>query len=137
MTGGGPVSDRGRMLAQLDPRLDPLRYCFMTVSPATAAQALGGAIGTFREEEGVTAIVAEELARELGEDGPCFARITLMVHSDLLGVGLTAAAAGVLAEAGIACNMVAACHHDHAFVPADRADEALALLHRLSKDARR
>ena len=37
-------------------------------------------------------------------------------------------AATALAEAGIACNMVAALHHDHAFVPAAQAEAAAAAL---------
>ena len=45
------------------------------------------------------------------------ARITLTGHSALDGVGLTAAVASALADAEIPCNMVAAFHHDHAFVP--------------------
>ncbi len=110
------------------PRLDPLLYCFMLISPDIAPQALGAAIGTFREDEGVTAIVPEAIARELGEDGPAMARITLTVHSSLEGVGLTAGVANALAEADIACNMVAAFHHDHLFVPKRRAEEAMAVL---------
>lgn len=123
------------MLAQMAPRLDPVRYCFMVITPDTAPQALGAAIGTFREDEGVTAIVPEAVARELGEEGPAMARITLMVHSSLEGVGLTAAVATALADNGIACNMVAAYHHDHAFVPAERGEEALLILDRLAKTA--
>ena len=122
------------MLAQMSPRLDPVRYCFVVISPDIAPQALGAAIATFREDEGVTAIVPESVARELGDDGPSMARITLMVHSSLEGVGLTAAVSGALADAGIACNMVAAYHHDHAFVPAARGEDALAILERLSAD---
>lgn len=125
------------MVAQMAPRLDAVRYCFMVVTPSTAPQALGAAIGTFREDEGVTAIVPEPLARELGEEGQAFARITLMVHSSLEGFGLTAAVASTLAEHGIACNMVAAYHHDHAFVPAADGERALALLNALSEAARR
>lgn len=132
-----PVSDRHDMVAQMAPRLDPVHYCFMVVTPSTAPQALGAAIGTFREDEGVTAIVPEPLARQLGEDGPVFARITLMVHSSLEGFGLTAAVGSTLAEHGIACNMVAAYHHDHAFVPAVDGDRALALLKALSEAAHR
>ena len=126
-----PVSDRAEMLAQMAPRLDPVRYCFMVITPETAPQALGSAIGTFREDEGVTAIVPEVLARELGDEGPALARITLMVHSSLEGVGLTAAVSGALSDAGIACNMVAAYHHDHAFVPSSEAEDALKALERL------
>ncbi len=119
------------MIAAMEPRLDPRQWRFVLVSPDNAPQLLGAAIGTFREDEGVTAIVPSDLAEQLGIDGPEFGRITLMVHSELEGVGLTAAVASALAEAGIACNMVAAFHHDHAFVPATKGDEALALLRAL------
>ena len=132
---GGPVRDREAMIAAMEPRLDTRRWRFVLVSPDNAPQLLGAAIGTFREDEGVTAIVPSELADDLGIEGPDFARITLMVHSDLEGVGLTAAVANVLAVAGIACNMVAAFHHDHAFVPAERGEEALSLLTELSEAA--
>jgi uncharacterized protein len=53
--------------------------------------------------------------------------ITLNVYSALDGVGLTAAVAGALAAEGIACNMIAACHHDHVLVPAD-SGRAMAVL---------
>jgi hypothetical protein len=53
------------------------------------------------------------------------------VDSSLEAVGLTAAVAGALAAAGISANVVAAFHHDHVFVPADRGVEAMACLDRL------
>ncbi|WP_409995099.1 ACT domain-containing protein [Rhizobium leguminosarum] len=55
-------------------------------------------------------------------------QITLNVNSALDDVGLTAGVAASLAEAGIPCNMVAAYHHDHVFVPSGLADRALNLL---------
>ena len=131
----GPVRDREAMIAAMEPRLDTQTWRFVLVSPDKAPQLLGAAIGTFREDEGVTAIVLSELADELGIEGPDFARITLMVHSALEGVGLTAAVSGALADAGIACNMVAAFHHDHAFVPAARGEKALGVLQELSSAA--
>lgn len=121
----GRGRDTAEMIAQMDPRLDRRRWCYVQITPDRAPELLGAAIATFREEEGVSAIVPAELAAD-GE--PVFARITLMVRSDLEGVGLTAAVSGALADVGIACNMVAALHHDHAFVPADRAGDALAIL---------
>jgi hypothetical protein len=51
-----------------------------------------------------------------------------MVHSALGGVGLTAAVAAALARQGIACNVVAGFHHDHLFVPWQRAEDALEAL---------
>jgi hypothetical protein len=41
-----------------------------------------------------------------------------------------------LAAAGIGVNPVSAYFHDHLFVPADRADEALALLRGIAAKAR-
>ncbi|MBX7483503.1 ACT domain-containing protein [Qipengyuania qiaonensis] len=124
-----PTRDGRAMIEQMSPRLDERRWCFVPVTPDRASELLGAALGTFREDEGVSAIVPVQLA---SEGAPVFARIVLEVFSDLEGVGLTAAVSGVLAEAGIACNMVAALHHDHAFVPEGRAAEALEILKELA-----
>ena len=62
-------------------------------------------------------------------------QVTLGVFSALDGVGLTAAVAGALAERGIACNVVAALRHDHAFVPEARAEEAVEALRALLSGA--
>jgi len=132
-----PTSDISEMVGGMDPVLDDEVYRFVLVSRDIAPQLLGAAIGTFREDEGVTAIVPASLADEVGQAGPDFARITLQVNSDLQGVGLTAAAASALAELNIACNVVAAFHHDHLFVPDDRKGDALQALLHLSQDARR
>jgi hypothetical protein len=61
--------------------------------------------------------------------------ITLEVRSSLAAIGLTAAVAGVLADADIACNVVAGTRHDHLFVPQDQADQAMALLEALQRRA--
>ena len=125
------VSDTRAMIAGMAPELDPRRWAFVAVTPDRAPELLGAALGTFRESEGVSAIVPADVA-----DGqPAFARIVLTVQSDLEGVGLTAAVAGALAGSGIACNVVAALHHDHLFVPADRASEALSVLQALAASA--
>lgn len=86
-------------------------------------------LAMFREAEGVSLILERDAARAAGfpVEAP-MALITLNVYSALDGVGLTAAVATALAEAGIACNMVAALNHDHVFVPVDRAEEALDIL---------
>lgn len=119
--GAGPVSDLAGMLAGMAPVLDARRWDFAVLAGDPPAEAFA----LIREDEGLTAIIADT-------DG-AFARITLMVHSALEGVGLTAAVSGVLAGAGIACNIVAGYHHDHLFVPWQRREEALALLQRLSQ----
>ena len=125
-----PVSDGPRMIAEMTPELLPGDYVFCTVrAPDDAAAPIGAALALFREEEGLSLILPKARAAAAGFPADAVMRcIRLNVYSALDGVGLTAAVAGALAGAGIACNMVAAFHHDHAFVPADRAEEALALL---------
>lgn len=121
--GTGPVSDLGGMLAGMAPMLDARRWEFALIEGGAPAEAFA----VIREDEGTTAILP-------AKDGG-FARITLMVHSALDGVGLTAAVSGALAEAGIACNVVAGFHHDHLFVPWERRGEAQAILQRLAASA--
>lgn len=116
----GPVSDLAGMLAGMAPMLDAGRWAFTLNDGDPPADAFA----IIREAEGTTAIMPDPAGG--------FARITLMVHSALDGVGLTAAVAGALAEAGIACNVVAGFHHDHLFVPWARRDEALMILQRLA-----
>jgi hypothetical protein len=118
-----PVSDLAAMLAGMAPVLDERAWFFVQVEGALPADAFA----LIREDEGTTAIVAG------AGEGAVFARITLMVHSALEGVGLTAAVSGALAGARIACNVVAGYHHDHLFVPWERRDEALAILQRLAR----
>ncbi len=72
------------------------------------------------------------LANDLAQ-GPVMRGITLTVHSSLEAVGLTAAVATALTEAGISANVVAAFFHDHIFVPAADADQAVAVLLALGK----
>ena len=82
-----------------------------------------------REAEGTTVVVAE--AQAIARGWPVTFRsawITLRVHSDLAAVGLTAAFARALGDAGISCNVVAGVHHDHLFVPVARADDAMRAL---------
>lgn len=90
------------------------------------------ALATIREDEGWTAVlrVEDADAAQLAYDFVA-AWITLTVHSDLAAVGLTAAVSRALADAGIACNVLAGLHHDHLLVPESRADDALAAIRAL------
>ncbi len=120
------------MLAHMLPELRPGRYVFTTPDgplPPTAHPVM-----TFTEDEGPTAILTQQEADSLhlGYD-LVLAWITLRVHSALGGVGLTAAVSRALADAGISCNVVAAAFHDHLFVPAESADQAVLALQALSR----
>jgi len=59
--------------------------------------------------------------------------ITLTVHSSLEAVGLTAAVSKALTNANISCNVIAAYYHDHIFVPAQDAQQAMDVLLQLTK----
>jgi uncharacterized protein len=122
-------TDLARMLATLDVVRRPGRFTFVTGEwPALAPVA----DATISEDEGPTYVVTVEHAESIGAPIEFEAAwLTLTVRSALEAVGLTAAFAGVLAEAGIACNVLAGYHHDHLLVPVDRADEAMTALRAL------
>lgn len=125
------ISDLQGMLQQLQPTLHPGVYVFCTL-PADADVAQLQALAIVREAEGITLVLREEDAAAAGLSALFRAAwISLQVHSDLAAVGLTAALAGALAEQGIACNIMAGVHHDHLFVPTERAADALAALQAL------
>jgi len=129
----GPVKDRAGMIRGMAPVLDPVTWHFVTVADVSLIAGTSP-LATFVEAEGLSLILSEKDAQNAGlpADMP-MSRITLTVHSALDGVGLTAAVATALADAGIPCNMVAAFHHDHAFVPLDDAPRALAILKALAE----
>ena len=90
----------------------------------------------FREREGTTLIVRREEAEAAGLPYQFASRmITLTVHSSLEAIGFLAAVTGRLAEAGISVNAVSAFYHDHLFVPAHKADEALRHLQDMNNQA--
>lgn len=115
------------MVAGMTPVLKSGQYVFCAAGDRDWAAL--EPLAMFREAEGVSLILERDAAEAAGfpVEGP-MALITLNVYSALDGVGLTAAVATALARVGIACNMVAALHHDHVFVPTERAEEALAIL---------
>lgn len=115
-------TDLVRLLAGLAPELAARPRAIR--AQAHDAPVPGDAILSFREDEGVTVIVA---ADETG-DGPLWAQITLRIHSSLEAVGMMAAISAALAAADVPCNVVSAYHHDHLFVPWARREEAMAAL---------
>jgi hypothetical protein len=129
------TADLAALLRTLEPVLNEGVYVYCVVPSGNESHAIP-AVATFREAEGTTVITSE--AEALRAKLPVLFRaawITLKVHSDLQAVGLTAAVAGALSEAGISCNVVAAARHDHLFVPVERAGEAVARLEALQKEA--
>jgi len=122
------------LLAKLNPKLQPGEYAFCRV-PAAAESACMAIppLATFREAEGLSAVVlrSQADAQRLVYDS-VHRCITLTVHSSLTAVGLTAAVSGALATHGISANVIAACAHDHIFVPTGDAPRAFAVIQALS-----
>lgn len=129
-----PISDLARLLASMEPVLHDL-ICAYCVVPHGTDTARFTPVVTVAEAEGLTLVIPESQAQASGLEVLFRAAwITLTVHSDLQAVGLTAAFATALGQAGISCNVVAGAFHDHLFVPAERAQDALAALHKLQAE---
>jgi hypothetical protein len=126
--------DLARLLASLNVTARAGEFAFVArpaADPALATLSLA----MVTEDEGITYVLPCEVAdaRGLPYDFRA-AWLTLGVHSALDAVGLTAAFDNALAQRGIACNVLAGFHHDHLLVPADRRDDALAVLAGLARD---
>jgi hypothetical protein len=129
------VRNLDQLLAGMRPSLQPGRYAFATLPPGQAIDP-ARVIASIREAEGLSVVMAEADALALGLPIAFTAAwITLDVHSDLAAIGLTAAFSQALAHAGIGCNVVAGTMHDHIFVPAARAADAMAALQALQQGA--
>jgi hypothetical protein len=132
MTGETSLST---LLRSMSPHLNDGDYVFCSIADAAV---LKGAevLGSFREHEGLTVIIERQQAQTLGLSFEYVAAwITLTVHSSLAAVGLTAAFATALGQAGISCNVIAGYYHDHLFVAKDDAQKALAVLQLLAAQA--
>ena len=124
------IMDIEQLLAEMNPILHHEEYVFCTFPDALYGDHIElQPIVAVQEGEGLTLVIPREVAAE--HDIPCtatFRLLTLMVHSSLEAVGLTAVVATRLAEAGISANVVAGFYHDHIFVPAAAGDRALQAL---------
>jgi len=129
--------DLDALLRDMKPDRRPGIFVFCTIPTNQPIPAALSPLLTFREQEGTTLVITREQAEAAGlryAFASCL--ITLTVHSALDAVGFLAAITARLATAGISVNAVSAFHHDHLFVPADRADDAMVLLQEMSKATR-
>lgn len=122
-------TDLKTLLASMTPELLDETYVFVTQAPGVPQPEGLEPMMMFREREGTTLIVTEKAASAMGLTASFRCRmITLNIHSSLEAVGFLAAIATRLAAAGMGVNPVSAFYHDHLFVPAERAEEAMVLL---------
>jgi hypothetical protein len=119
--------DLGRLLAGLAPVVRPVAYVVVETEAEIPAAAV------IVEDEATTKVVEQTVADAHGLPYSFVAAwITCTVESDLEAVGMTAAMSRALADAGIACNVLAGSRHDHLLVPWRRRDDAVAILSALA-----
>jgi hypothetical protein len=133
MTRHEPIRDLRELLRGMQPVLNPGIFVYV-LPEAHDRLDPDRIVASIREAEGLSVIVDAAYAHEL-QLTPILrcAWITLTVHSALDSVGLTAAFAKALGDAGISCNVVAGARHDHLFVPEDQAGAAMDALLRLQR----
>ncbi|PYC08717.1 acetyltransferase [Pseudomonas protegens] len=120
------------LLRSMSPQLNDGEYVFCSLTDPSLLQDCE-VLGSFREHEGLTVILPRQQAERLGLAFDYVAAwITLNVHSALEAVGLTAAFAGALGQAGISCNVIAGYYHDHLFVGQADAQRAMQVLQKLA-----
>ena len=128
-------ADLEKLLAEMKPVLTDGEFVFCC-APAAGYGDLAelAPLASFTEVEGLSLLLPKASAdRARLPYEAVFRCITLTVHSDLEAVGLTAAIAGQLTRAGVSANVIAAFHHDHILVNADRAEAAMKALRELSR----
>lgn len=129
-------TDLKKLLAMMTPELRPGVHVFVTLPPDAPVPDSLDPVMLFREREGTTLIVREEEARAVGLEAVFSCRmVTLNIHSSLDAVGFLATITTRLAAAGMGVNPVSAFYHDHLFVPADRAEEAMDMLRKLAAES--
>ena len=130
------ITDLSELIRTMQPTLRDGAYVFCTAQDVSGIDA-NFIIGLFKEREGTTVILPRQKADALRLDYDYVAAwITLEVHSSLAAVGLTAAFATALADAGISCNVVAGFYHDHLFVAQQDAAAAMEALQKLAASRR-
>ncbi|WP_040159392.1 ACT domain-containing protein [Nigerium massiliense] len=119
------LTDLHEILGSLRPHVRPGEYVVVTSTTPLDVDADARIV----EDEGETLVLSRAAAEEAGlpYDG-VFGWITLMIHTSLDAVGVTAVVAQALARVGLSCNVLAGYYHDHLLVPLDDVDAAVEVL---------
>lgn len=132
--------DLTTLLSTMEPTLDPTTYVFVNTTQPLASLPLPTLNPQLiaQEAEGTTIVTTEALAASHGLTEVVFPckKISLSIHSSLEAIGLIAAITNRLKDHRISTNVVSGFFHDHIYVPADRAEDAMRVLVELSAEAK-
>ena len=131
MIGENNISE---LIKQMSPVLQDGEYIFASVKDLSEIPR-EDTICEFKEKEGTTVVMERNKADEMNIPYEFVASwITLMIHSSLEAVGLTAMFSTALAEHQISSNVIAGYYHDHIFVDKKDGHAAVEVLKALSAD---
>ncbi len=124
-------TDLAAMLTAIDVVARPGEFVYVVRAPGEPAPP--DALAKIDEVASVSYVVPAGSPADMGARYRA-AWLTVTVPSSLQAVGLTAALGTALAAAGIPCNVLAGFYHDHLLVPADQAEQAIAVVRGLRSD---